>query len=91
MRRAAKKDDNHAETVKVLKQVGFSIMETYQLGEDAVDFVCAFQGQTAVVEVKGENGKLSTGQIEFRDKWKGIHIVARSYHDVLKAFGVNLF
>lgn len=91
MRRDAKKDDNQNEITRVLEQIGFSIMDTSQLGNDRVDFVCAFRGVTAVVEVKSKKGILSTGQKTFRVAWRGLHIVARSYHDVLKAFKVNLF
>lgn len=91
MRRAAKKDDNHDLITKALKKIGFSILETYQLGEDAPDFVCAFQGVTAVVEVKTEKGKLTEGQKKFGQQWRGLHIVARTYFDVLEAFNIDLF
>jgi len=90
MRRAAKKDDNHAEIVGTLKGLGFSVLETYQLGEDVSDFVCAFRGETAVVEVKSGKGKLTGGQIKFKQLWMGKHIVARTYYDVLAAFGVKI-
>jgi Holliday junction resolvase-like predicted endonuclease len=91
MRRAAKKDDNHDLVTGPLKKIGFSILETYRLGEDAPDFICAFQGITAVVEVKTQKGKLTGGQKKFGQQWRGLHIVARTYFDVLKAFKIDLF
>jgi len=90
MRRSAKKDDNHNEIVKNLKPYGFSIMDTYQLGDDCPDFICALHGETAVVEVKSKTGKLTKGQVDFMLLWRGKHIVARSHYDVLKAFGIKI-
>lgn len=89
MRRIAKKDDNHNEITEPLKRFGFSILDTYQIGDDCPDFVCARAGVTAVVEVKSKRGKLTYGQEKFRTLWNGLHIVARHYTDVLNAFGVT--
>lgn len=90
MRRIAKKDDNHNEITEALKRFGFSVFDTHQLGDDFPDFICARSGITAVVEVKSKRGKLTYGQERFRTLWNGLHIVARHYTDVLKAFGITI-
>lgn len=88
MRRAAKKDDNHGQIVEDLKKIGFSIIETYQLGDSALDFICALHGETAIVEVKGEKGKLEESQKTIFRTWQGKKILARCTADVLVEFGL---
>ncbi len=39
MRRAAKKDGPHAEIAMAFRRYGWFVLETYQLGDDAPDFV----------------------------------------------------
>lgn len=89
MRKIARKDKNHNEITAALKRCGFSVWDTHQMGNDFPDFICARAGVTAVVEVKSSSGSLSEGQKRFKNTWNGLHIVAHSYSDVLKAFGIK--
>jgi len=91
MRTAAKKDDNHNSIIRDLIKIGFSVMETHQLGKDKPDVVIALGGQTAVVEIKNKltRGKLSTGQSDFFLLWKGKKIVAYCTGDILKEWGMR--
>lgn len=91
MRHHAKKDDNHGDIVKSLIHIGFSVMETHQLGDDKPDIVVALRGETAVVEIKNRltRGKLSIGQSDFFRLWQGKKIVAYSITDILKGFGLT--
>jgi hypothetical protein len=86
MRRDAKKDDNHNKISNQLIRFGFSVMDTSQLGFSKPDMIIAIRGETAVVEIKSEEGDLSTGQIEFKRLWRGKYIVARCVNDILKEF-----
>jgi len=90
MRRQAKKDDNHDAIVRDLLRLGFSVMETHQLGNYRLDAVVALRGITAIVEIKNPdtNGKLSKGQSDFFESWQGMKIVAYCTDDILRAFGL---
>jgi hypothetical protein len=90
MRTAAKKDDNHDDMVKTLQSVGFSVMETHQLGCDKPDAVISLHGETAILEIKNPitKGKMSDGQTDFFRLWQGKKIVAYSVMDVLREFGL---
>lgn len=80
MRRRARKDINHEQVVRELRQLGATVLETHQLGSDAPDLIVGFQGITALVEVKPE-GKAYTPdarekarlvrQVDYLSAWRG--------------------
>jgi len=88
MRTAAKKDDNHNSIVRDLIRIGFSVMETHQLGKNLPDMVVSLRGETAIVEIKNSNtkGKLTQGQSNFFMLWQGKKIVAECTNDILVCF-----
>jgi Holliday junction resolvase len=88
MRFIAKKDDNQRSIVRDLVTIGFSVWETHQLGSGKPDLVIALRGETAVVEIKSEKGKLNEQQSDFFKLWQGKKIVARCTSDVLKEWGL---
>jgi len=72
MRRAAKVDANQAEVVEALRRCGVSV-EIIGL---PLDLLVCHRGETALVEVKGEDGRLTKQQVEFIARWPGkVHIV----------------
>lgn len=83
---ARRRDTVHAEIRDVLRECGFSVFDAGSVGGNFVDLVVGAHGTTYLVELKGPRGKLSEGQREFADNWKGGPvIVARSVDDVLLA------
>ena len=50
-RRAARKDDNHQETVKAFRKLGWSVLDIAQL-KNCADLVVAKNGYTVMCEVK---------------------------------------
>lgn len=81
LRIAAKVDNNQAEIVRALRQVGCSVLLTFQL-KNCFDILVGYRGRTFIMEIKDPNQppskrKLTEGEEEFRQKWRGstYHIV----------------
>lgn len=91
MRRAARVDDNHAEIVRALRQVGCSVLSLAPLGKDAPDLLCGVRGVDALMEVKDgakspSRRRLKAGQEEFHKLWRGRPvIVVHSAEEALAA------
>lgn len=85
MRRAAKKDSNHAQIVRELRQAGASVLELYQLGCGCPDLLVAMYGWQVLVEVKDSKGKLTPDEQLFFDTWPWyLCIVARTSEEVIR-------
>jgi len=52
MRRRANKDANHDTVVSELRQLGATVLELHQLGDDKPDLIVGYRGVTALVELK---------------------------------------
>lgn len=91
MRRAAKKDANHAQIVRELKQVGACVLELYRVGQGCPDVLVAWRGYQVLVEIKQEKGKLTDDEIAFFQGWyPGLAIIARCSEDVIDWFTQRL-
>lgn len=53
------------------------------MGDSFPDLVIAKYGINALVEIKGKNGKLSPGQLEFKKSWRGFVVVVRTQDDCI--------
>lgn len=82
MRHAARTDANQAEIVKALKRVGVSV-EYIKLPFDLVIFNPRSM-ETAFVEVKTEEGRLTKQQEEFISRWPGRIYIVRSAEDAVR-------
>lgn len=78
MRRAAKKDANHNAIAQVFIDEGCSVFDASGVGQNFPDLVVARNGETVLVEVKGQYGKLTEGQREFARRWQGISMTVRN-------------
>ena len=76
----AKTDDNHAETLKLLRSLGFSCKSVHQI-KGFVDIVAGRNGINYLIEVKDGSKPESSRQLtekeaEFHNDWKGtLHII----------------
>lgn len=91
MRRAARKDANHNEICKVFRDLGWSVLETYQLKECCDCFV-AKHNRTIAVEIKDgskppSHRKLTKGEQIFKETWKGEYAIVECVNDVLAING----
>lgn len=82
MRHAARTDRNQAEIVQALKRCGISV-EYIKLPFDLVIFNPR-KSETAFVEVKTEDGRLTKAQEDFISRWPGRIYVVRSPDDALR-------
>jgi len=76
VRRRGRRDENHAELVRVLEQLGASVVDLADVGGGVPDLLVGYLGRTVLVEIKnpatryGRDG-LSASQREFRAGWRG--------------------
>lgn len=81
MRNAARTDANHLEICKALRQIGVAV-EYLKL---PLDLLICHKGETMLMEIKAEGGRLTKDQVEFIARWPGkVHIV-RSVDEAIRA------
>lgn len=79
-------DKNQTEIVKVLKQLGCSVVSLADKGHGVPDLLVGFRGRNYLVEVKSEKGKLTPDQETFFQTWKGQTMVFKSSEEVIEFF-----
>ena len=76
--RAKKVDTTHGQIRDHLRKAGWAVRSTAVVGDDFPDLVVARHAFTALVECKSPGAKLSSGQQEFKRKWPGVVVMART-------------
>jgi hypothetical protein len=72
LRRRAAVDANQPAVVKELRQMGYSVMLTHQLGEGKPDFVVGAPYVALLVELKTDKkAQLTDDELAFRATWTG--------------------
>ena len=90
MSKAKRVDSNQKQVVQELRDLGFSVALTYQLGKGFPDFVVGFNDLFNIpVELKSKGGKLTEDEIEFHKNYKGYIIIAFSTEDVID--GIRIY
>lgn len=86
MRRASKRDENEEMIVKALRRCGASV---YHLADKGIpDLLVGWCGKMFLLEVKGEKGRLTKAQKDFRASWKGPKsIIVKDMVGALAAIG----
>ena len=89
MRRAAKVDDNHAEIVRALSDVGCSVLSLAAVGMGAPDVLVGVRGRCFLLEIKdGDKSpsrrKLTEDQQTFHAGWRGHLAIVESVDDALR-------
>jgi hypothetical protein len=77
LRTASRVDANQADIVRALRGIGASVLHCHVL-KNAFDILVGYRGRTFLMEIKAtEKDKLTPGEAEFRDTWRGspYHIV----------------
>lgn len=88
MRRAAKKDRNHNEIARALRDAGVDVFESYQIGAGFPDLTCGRGGRTYLLEVKCGRGVLTPDEAAFLAGWRGHVAVVTSVDEALRAVGL---
>lgn len=82
MRHAARTDANQAPIFDALRKIGVSV-EYIKLPFDALIYVPR-RKETALLEVKTDDGRFTKVQVEFLSRWPGKVYVVRSPEDAVR-------
>ena len=74
--RTAKRDGNHSEIVKKLRDAGATVLDLAAVGKGAPDLLVGFRGANYLIEIKDplqpkNKTNLRENQVEFHQGWKG--------------------
>jgi hypothetical protein len=94
VRRAARRDTNHAQIARALEDLGYSVLDLSRVGEGCPDILVggidrATGQRTAwLMEIKTERGKLRPGQEAFRAAWRGPIATVRTVDEAFRVVGL---
>jgi hypothetical protein len=88
MRKYGRRDDNHTDIVGTFRAIGFSVLDTANLGGGAPDLFVANHMATWAIEIKDGTKppsarKLTPDEQKFRDTWQGRYAIIESANDVI--------
>lgn len=91
MFRAARKDANHVEIVKLFRQLGWYVLDVAQL-KNCCDIMVSKNGVTIAIEIKDgkkppSQRKLTTGELKFKNEWLGRYELVICNQDVMNING----
>lgn len=95
MKRAAKKDHTHNPIAQAMRDCGYRVAETHQLGGGFPDQVwCGINRRTGLpqvwlVEVKTGKGGLTPAEEQFHQDFAGYVHIVRTVDDALRLVGVR--
>jgi hypothetical protein len=87
MYRKCRRDANEKLIVEALRKAGATV-EFLDL-TDGPDLLVGYYGRNYLLEIKRPKGELSTGQVEWHNKWRGQSNIVRSIDDALEWVGIN--
>ncbi len=86
-------DDNQAEIVEALRQVGCSVQHLHEVGRGCPDILVGFRGINYLFEIKDgskipSRQKLTPDEEKWHQLWKGRVITVNSADNAFKAIGL---
>lgn len=92
MRRAAKRDGNHTEIVRGLRQAGCQVLDLGAVGDGCPDLLVRRAGRLILMEIKDgakppSARKLTPDQLVFHALWGDSVVVVTSLEEALAAVG----
>ena len=75
-------DGNHAIIKKAFEAMGFAMQDLSGIGKGCPDLAVSKHGQTCLVEIKTEDGDLTTKQEKFIERWRDVVQIVRTTDDV---------
>jgi len=90
MRRVARRDDNHAEVVAALRQLGCTVQDLAAVGDGCPDILVGFRGRNLCLEIK-DGAKppsartLTPEQVVWHHDWRGQVVVVTSREEAIRA------
>lgn len=90
MKKYGRKDSTHNEIAKVAIALGFSVIDLSALGSNIPDMLVSRGSMSFLIECKSDRGKLSLGQLQFSQEWRGMDILLlRTKKDAINALTNN--
>ncbi len=95
MKYSAKVDDNQAEIVRALEQIGCSVQSLAMVGQGCPDLLVGYRGQNILMEIKDGNKppsrrKLNEKQVDWHQSWRGTAYKVTSVEDATQAIKLEL-
>ena len=89
--RNAKTDQNQAEIVKALRQVGATVHDLSAVGGGCPDILVGHKNVTYLIEIKNPDtkGKLNKLQQKWHAEWRGQVAVVETVEEALRMIGVE--
>ena len=81
--RRKRRDSNHQAILDAFKRLGWSVIDTSQLGGSVADCVVAREGRVVAVEIKTATGKVKPSQAAWLASWQAETAVVRDIGDVI--------
>lgn len=91
MRYASRVDNNHKEIVEALRLAGASVVNLHFVGKSIPDILVGYMGVNYLMEIKGEKGQLSAGQLKWHREWPGGVDVVRSAKEAVELIRKDYF
>lgn len=89
--RISKKDKSQPQIEKELKELGFSVSSTHEVGDGFPDIVVGILGLNTLFEIKNTvQDKLNELETKFHQSWQGQLNIAHSTEDVIHSIKSNL-
>jgi hypothetical protein len=85
-----RRDNNHAEIVSGLRQIGATVVDLSQVGGQCPDALIGWQGCNILLEIKSGKGKLSAEQVIWHNEWRGNAYVVRSLDEAIAALNTQV-
>jgi Holliday junction resolvase len=85
----AKRDSIHAESARLLRDMGFSVYDAAHAGNDFPDLVVGACDVTDLLELKTGSAPLTSGQLEFHAKWRGRRVVVLRSVEEVREWGIR--
>lgn len=81
-------DANHAEIVSALRRCGCSVLSLASIGKGCPDLLVGIGDRNILLEIKSDDGKLTSMQQTWLLAWNGPVRVVRNVDDALAAIGL---
>ena len=90
MRRDARRDDNHAEVVQALRQIGCTVQDLAAVGCGCPDILVGYRGKNMALEIKDGTKPpsartLTPEQVVWHHEWRGQVVVVTSREEAIRA------
>jgi len=94
VRRRARVDNNHADIVAALRQIGCSVQSLASVGAGCPDLLVGYRGRNVLLEVKAPKGTATSDQLTWGAGWRGqagiVRTVEEAQRVVAYSCGVSL-